>query len=77
MPIVIEVGPAGAVRAMGRFEGRDDARRQAGRGARQHGNLAGHAGERRRPRRQPQPPQLSSGTAIKQPATNQAATAQN
>ena len=73
MPIAIEVGAAGAVRAMGRFEGRAHGRRRAA-GARQHRDLAGHAGRTCRP----PPSRLRQRRRRgKPPATNQAATAQN
>ena len=69
MPIAIEVGAAGAVRAMGRVEGRAHAGRRA---ARQPPRLAGRGDRRpRRSRSRPTP------GGVKQPATNQAATAQN
>ena len=79
MPIAVEVVSAGAVRRLGRVEGRHHARRPPGRDARQHRRLAGQ--RRRGPRRGPAAaecrPPAADPAAIQQPATNQAATAQN
>ena len=63
MPIAIEVVPAGAVRAVGR-------RRRAA-------TCPARSRPQRRPRCAPSAPRRPPAPAVQQPATNQAATAQN
>ena len=74
MPIAIEVVSAGALRRLGRFEGRHDAGRPPGAGTRQHRLLAGFGSggsgrgpARCRDRRPPTPPRSSSPRPTKPP----------